>query len=62
MAELFTPRRFIPAGTFAAIGALGLVSGMLSANASFAMMPEAEATLTFIPTVSFPWRRLMKRR
>lgn len=40
---LFTPPRFVPAGTIAAIGALGLVSGMLSANAGFAMTPEAEA-------------------
>ena len=43
LAGLFAPRRFIPAGAFAGIGALGLVAGVFSANTSFAMTPEAEA-------------------
>lgn len=42
-AVLFAPRRFVPAGAFAGIAALGLVAGVFSANASFAMTPEAEA-------------------
>ncbi len=41
--QLFARRRFIPAGAFAGIGALGLVAGVFSSNASFAMTPEAEA-------------------
>ncbi len=43
LADLFTPRRFVPAGAFAGIGALGLVAGVFSVNASFAMTPEVEA-------------------
>ncbi len=43
LSDLFTPRRFIPAGAFAGIGALGLASGILSVNVGYAMTPEAEA-------------------
>ena len=40
---LLAERRWAPAGAAAGIGALGLVSGMLSANVSLAMTPEDEA-------------------
>lgn len=43
MSGMLSGRRMVPAGAAAGIGALGMVSGMLSANVSLAMAPEDEA-------------------
>ena len=43
MSGMLTGRRFVPAGAAAGIGALGLITGMVSANTSLAMTPEDEA-------------------